>query len=255
MRRVTTAALVAALIVSGLALFGASNAQAIELQLPGERRLDIHGFYETRLLFTGEDFPANGGTFSQFRHVLSVETELEIFPDGFGPFDVMFAFTRWLVSYDCIYERGCGLFSAADSYGGDRRKLKRLVSRCSKSNELLTTAERATFGFDHSDVGRELMLLWDLPDALQEATGSHHVPSRALRFPRIANITHIAEVLVESRLIGGNGEQFVSPISEDAWLELGLSLDYLPLIYHDLDVQWTDLQAALLGSRANPVES
>ncbi|MCP4003874.1 MAG: hypothetical protein GY725_06730 [bacterium] len=121
MRRVLTSVQVLALVVGFLALYGAKSASAIEVQLPGERQLALHGFYETRLLFTGADFPANGTTFSQFRHVLDLETELEIFPDGIGPFDMMFLFSRWLVSYDCIYERGCGLFSGADSYGGAKR--------------------------------------------------------------------------------------------------------------------------------------
>lgn len=128
------------------------------------------------------------------------------------------------------------------------RRLKRLVDRCINHKQLLITAERATFGFDHTDVGRELLLLWGLPDVLQEAVGAHHTPSRAKRFPRIANITHISEFLVESRAMGCNGEQFISPISEDAWLELGLSSDYVPLIYHDLEIQWQDSHATLSES-------
>src|SRR5258706_3150437 len=117
------AALVLGILITGVGL--ANSAKAFEWDLPGERKFSIHGFYEARLLFTGEDLPAHDVTFSQFRHVLNVEFELSIFPDGFGPFDSMFMFTRVLASYDCIYTRACGLFNSADSYGDDARKAVR----------------------------------------------------------------------------------------------------------------------------------
>ena len=63
------------------------------------------------------DLPANGATWSSFRQVLSTEAELTLFPDGFGPFDSMFMFTRFLVSYDCIYTHAC--------WTGQQRRLLR----------------------------------------------------------------------------------------------------------------------------------
>ncbi|MDP6980030.1 MAG: HDOD domain-containing protein [Myxococcota bacterium] len=126
------------------------------------------------------------------------------------------------------------------------RKLKRIVTRCTRERQNLLTAERATFGFDHADVGRELLKLWGLPGALQEAVGAHHKPSRAKRFPDVANVTHVAEFLVEARDLGSNGEHRVSPVSEEAWLELGLSSDFLPLLYQDLEEQWRASLGAMI---------
>ena len=117
------AALLLGILITGIGI--ANTARAFEWDLPGERKFSIHGFYEARLLFTGEDLPAHSVTFSQFRHVLSLEFELSLFPDGFGPFDSMFMFTRILASYDCIYTRACGLFASADSYGDAARKAVR----------------------------------------------------------------------------------------------------------------------------------
>ncbi len=125
------------------------------------------------------------------------------------------------------------------------RKIKRIVTRCSKESQNLLVAERATLGFDHADVGRELLKLWGLPDVLQEAVGAHHKPGRAKRFPRVANVTHVAEFLVEARDLGSNGEHRVSPVSEEAWLELGLSVDFLALLYQDLDAQWRASMSAM----------
>ncbi|MCP5044364.1 MAG: HDOD domain-containing protein [bacterium] len=127
------------------------------------------------------------------------------------------------------------------------RRLKRMVARCTKERQNLIAAERAVFSFDHTEVGRELLLLWGLPAVLQEAVGAHHAPGRAKRFPRVANITHVAEFLVEARDLGSNGEHLVAPVNEEAWLELGLSIDYLPLIYQDLEDQWLESKSALLS--------
>ena len=123
----------AAFIVAIGVLASANPARAIDIDLPGERQLQIHGFYEMRLRFHGEDLPFGGDgktaashTFSMFRHVLDLETELDLFPEGWGPFDTMFMFTRWIFRYDCIYRRSCGLFDSADSYGGRHRDLVRM---------------------------------------------------------------------------------------------------------------------------------
>ncbi|NRA02350.1 MAG: hypothetical protein HRU00_07085, partial [Myxococcales bacterium] len=96
-------------------------AQALEFELPGERLVEIHGFYELRLRFFGEDLPANGATLSQFRHVLNLETEVDIMPEGWGPFDTMIAFTRWIASYETVYHKGIPPLAGANSYGGHYR--------------------------------------------------------------------------------------------------------------------------------------
>ena len=119
---------IAVLTLTGLGLVAPQLATAIEIQLPGERKMELHGFYELRLQVLGEDWPANGMSMSQFRHVLNVETETEIFPDGWGPFDFMMAYSRFIVLYECAYHGGCvvpgfrnqsNLFDQFDFYGGD----------------------------------------------------------------------------------------------------------------------------------------
>jgi hypothetical protein len=38
----------------------------------------------------------------------------------------MMAFTRWIVTYECIYQRACGIGSGTDSFGGDKREQIRM---------------------------------------------------------------------------------------------------------------------------------
>jgi hypothetical protein len=101
------------------ALGGAVPARAITVELPGERNLEVHGWYELRLRAIGDDLPSNDVTFSQFRHVLNIETELPLFPDGVGPLDFMLAYARFQFGYECIYDHACGLVESADAYGGE----------------------------------------------------------------------------------------------------------------------------------------
>ena len=116
------AGLVACVLLLGLGL-ALRPAGAIEFSLGDEQRVEIHGFYESQFRFVGEDAPFNGLTFSQFRHLLNIETDVDIFPDGKGPFDTMNAFTRWLIAYECVYSHACGIWGSADSYGNRGHRL------------------------------------------------------------------------------------------------------------------------------------
>ena len=123
MRSRLLAVKVAALVLGLLTLISARPASAIDIELPGERTLMIHGFYETRLRFSGRNLPfgGDGVTYSAFRHVLDLETELDLLPEGWGVFDTLFFFSRWVFKYECIYDNSCGLFDSADSYDSRER--------------------------------------------------------------------------------------------------------------------------------------
>jgi len=126
-------------------------------------------------------------------------------------------------------------------------KVRRLMTRVNKNQELLHKAERVTFGFDHADVGRELLALWKLPDVLRDAVNCHHVPSRSKRFPTEATVVHIADAIVDAMEIGTNGENFVPPIDETAWDDLGLPVDLLAEIIEEVDLQFEAAEYAMLS--------
>ncbi|MFQ5699930.1 MAG: hypothetical protein ACE5IL_16835, partial [Myxococcota bacterium] len=125
-KRLSRVGIAAALV--GLGLGAAAPAWAIDIPLPGERKVELHGFYElrTRGFFRNNPFGENGTTLSQFRHVLDLETDIDIAPEGVGPLDYLAAYTRWQISYECVYERACGLFKSVNSFGGNNRSVSRL---------------------------------------------------------------------------------------------------------------------------------
>jgi len=104
----------ALVIGSGLAS-GVSPAAAIEFF---DDRFQLHGFYETRMSFGMEDFdPSKSIDMYGWLHVLDLEAEVEVAPDGWGPFDMVSAFARVEVKYDCVWNHACSLFDSVDAFG------------------------------------------------------------------------------------------------------------------------------------------
>ena len=109
---------------SSLAL-GAGPAAAIDFW---DDRLELHGFYETRLSFGMEDFdPSKSTDMYGWLHVLDLEAEAEIAPNGWGPFDMVSAFARVEVKYDCVWNHACGLLESVNAFGNHPRKLPHRV--------------------------------------------------------------------------------------------------------------------------------
>ena len=93
----------------------APAAQAFDFQ---DGRLQIHGFFEEQIRALSEDFSGIDDTnLAQWYNVLSIETEYDFAPDGFGPFDILSGFARVEVRYDCVWTRGCGMFPSVDGFG------------------------------------------------------------------------------------------------------------------------------------------
>ena len=108
-----------ALVVLGLGVT-AAPAQAIEFW---DERIQIHGFLESRMSFGYEDFnQSNEIDMYGWLQVLNIEAEAEIAPDGWGPFDMVAAFARVEVKYDCVWNHACGTLQSVDAFGNNARQ-------------------------------------------------------------------------------------------------------------------------------------
>ena len=108
------------------ALLGTRAAGAFEFF---DGRIQLHGFYETQIRSIARDFePSDGWDLTQWYHVLNLELEADIAPDGFGPFDLISSFVRVDVRYDCVWERACGLARSADAFGDRSGRLPNRVT-------------------------------------------------------------------------------------------------------------------------------
>ncbi len=78
-------------------------------------RVQVHGFYEMQLRTLSKNL-SEEYDLSQWYHILNVEIEADLLPDGLGFIDRASAYARLEVRYDCIYTYGCGLFPSANAY-------------------------------------------------------------------------------------------------------------------------------------------
>ena len=128
-------ALFAGLFAGFLLSSGASlPAGAFEL-LDG--RFEAHGFFESQLRVLNEDFSEDWDV-AQWYQVLNVEIELDIIDDTTMGIDLLSAFVRLEVRYDCVYSQGCGMFDSINAYGDDAQSLPR---RLSNGDEEYTAGE------------------------------------------------------------------------------------------------------------------
>jgi hypothetical protein len=95
-----------------------------------DERVEAHGFYEMTVRSIVRDFEfSDDWDLTQWYHILNVEVDADVAPDGWGPFDLITVFARLEVRYDCVWTQACTIFHAADAYriGHKRRLPKRLV--------------------------------------------------------------------------------------------------------------------------------
>jgi hypothetical protein len=130
-RAVRGCAQAVAALLSILGILGsASTARSFEFL---EGRLQVHGYFEEQFRTLSRDFDASDDfDLAQWYHVLDVEVDYNVAPDGWGPFDFVSLFARVEGRYDCVWSRGCGLSSSADAFGD---RANRLPDRLSDAHE------------------------------------------------------------------------------------------------------------------------
>jgi hypothetical protein len=120
-RRASGARWIGSIAVAGGLLAVAPGARAIEF---ADGRVQIHGFYEAQLRSLVRDFDySDDWDLTQWYNVLNIEADVDIAPDGIGPFDLVSGFGRVEVRYDCVWSHACSMFDSVDAYGHRAEKL------------------------------------------------------------------------------------------------------------------------------------
>jgi HD-like signal output (HDOD) protein len=91
----------------------------------------------------------------------------------------------------------------------------------------LSEAEQRVLGFDHAQVGAELIRQWQLPQSLYECVAFHHQPAAADVFRFEAAIVHLANTLaVMAELDTTDFEEGEVPLLDpQVWEITGLDKD------------------------------
>ena len=104
-------------------------------------------------------------------------------------------------------------------------------------------------GFDHADVGRELLKAWQLPPHLVEAVGCHHQPQTAKEFPVDAAIIHTADYIVHILQAGSDAEFSEPQLFPKSWEIIGLSPDDFEFMKDKVNQQYQGIVSLFFGDQ------
>jgi len=97
--------------------------------------------------------------------------------------------------------------------------------------------ENEVIGFNHAQVGGELLRAWKLPVNIQDAVEFHHTPSMAKESPLGAAIIHIADSIAKSEgmAVSSDKNNRIEPI---AWAITGLDQGSIDEVLDEVEVQY-----------------
>ncbi len=110
----------------------------------------------------------------------------------------------------------------------------------------LSLAEREVLGFDHGEVGAELMQAWNLPDSFIEIARHHHEPSAAERYRLETASIHLADVISGMARGSEDSTDQIPMLEPGAWELTGLSTDIVGAIIDEANTQFEQARAAML---------
>ncbi len=126
--------------------------------------------------------------------------------DDFWHHNLACATAARIIARESGIRNGERLFVAALLH--DIGKLVMYLTQPELSRQVLTLAretgvdleplERSAFGFDHMELGAELLRQWRMPDSLIEPVRWHHLPDQAETYQREAAVVHLANAIANT---------------------------------------------------------
>ncbi len=111
----------------------------------------------------------------------------------------------------------------------------------------LHKAEQAVFGFDHAQVGAELLRHWHFPPLLVACVAYHHAPQEAQQFQIEVALVHIANSIATLAEIDSMTEDDAVRTEAAAWELTGLSKDIIAPTVRATQAQFSEMRGLLLG--------
>ena len=119
---------------------------------------------------------------------------------------------------------------------------REILETYEKNNAVpLYEIEKNVIGFDHGDIGGELLKKWDFPIKLVEAVRYHHRPKYSEVHFSEAALINTANFVVNAIGIGSSGEKLVPPFDARAWERLDLSNAALKNTIKETQKQFSDV--------------
>ncbi len=126
--------------------------------------------------------------------------------------------------------------------------VREMIAMSRESGKPHFIIQRSILGFDHGDVGGELLKRWKIPAIITEPVTCHHTPGRAELYPVETASMHAADVIGHAMQIGFGGEPFVPPLDERSWERLNIPVSMMATIMDQADAQLAEAMAILTGN-------
>lgn len=112
--------------------------------------------------------------------------------------------------------------------------------------------EREIFGFDHTEVGGELLKVWQMPKTLAEAVRYHHAPNEASEAIMDVCLIHIANGMTLVAEQGLDLESRSEEILPYAWQTTNLSPDVMDDIFQEAGNLFSEALESILPRSYRP---
>ncbi|MBL4850666.1 MAG: HDOD domain-containing protein [Gammaproteobacteria bacterium] len=109
------------------------------------------------------------------------------------------------------------------------------ISRAQFHGEVLYRAENNVIGFNHADVGGELIRQWKLPKNLETAIEHHLFPSQSLDDSSDTAIVHLANLITTT--LQSSNEEVIPPLDHKAWGNAGCAVELIGPIVDEANTQ------------------
>ncbi len=121
---------------------------------------------------------------------------------------------------------------------------REVLDRLQKPDTDPATVEARVFGFDHAELGAELLRQWRLPDSLVQPVRWHHAPAVASNFHPEAAVLHLAEAIANTVAppLSADDDR---PIDLQVWNTLALDPERLETLIRDTERHFPGIVAII----------
>jgi putative nucleotidyltransferase with HDIG domain len=113
-------------------------------------------------------------------------------------------------------------------------KMMEIKSALKESNRSFSSIEKEFLGYNHQEVGRKALEVWNFPEELKEVVSCHHDFEDSKNFPKLVACVHVANHLAIISGIGIDIGGLSHEISKSA-------LDILGITEQELEVYFTNI--------------
>lgn len=116
-------------------------------------------------------------------------------------------------------------------------KYNQVIRCCHQKDCGMLEAERALLGVDHVATGLILAIEWQFSEAIQDAIRGHHEPA-AEDLNSLASVIHVANAIVHALDLCEEKNEYMPPVSDEAWSSLALTETQLLTIFHETELRF-----------------